>query len=79
MSRTGKKLRDVTKQTLKFEQIKKIVTKSGLWLIFAALVIIASILSPKFLTYNMFLTFCGRFPFGRVGGRHDVCYHFRRH
>ncbi|MGE5615064.1 MAG: ABC transporter permease [Bacillota bacterium] len=37
---------------LKNVQFKKILTKSGLWIIFIILVIIASILSPRFLTYN---------------------------
>ena len=38
--------------------LKKSLKKSGLWLIFIALVIIASVLSPKFLTYqNIFNIF----------------------
>lgn len=52
MSRTGNLSENMAGHTPKLEQIKKIITKSGLWLIFIALVIIASILSPKFLTYN---------------------------
>lgn len=37
---------------------KRIIKKSGLWLIFIALIILASILSPKFLTYkNIFNIF----------------------
>ena len=34
------------------QKLKKFITKSGLWLIFIALIVTASILSPKFLTYN---------------------------
>ena len=39
-------------QAFGFGQIKRILTKSGLWLIFVALVIIATIISPRFLTYS---------------------------
>ncbi len=42
----------LSSQSHKLDKFKKIVTKSGLWLIFVALIVVASILSPKFLTYN---------------------------